>query len=429
VTGAVPGQTIDYDTIAHNYPGSGLEIGSFSEAEFDCLTGNGDYGLNAYTTYDVSALTTGPQDVTVTNDEISYNDQCNYEAVPSGYFPVSPPSQCGAVSRLGCGCAGGAHFWNVDGSVFSNNYVHDNYDVASWWDTDNNGETIEHDYYANNFAEAVQIETSYNALMEDDNFVGNAWGTGQCGAAPGDPCETLDNLAPAVYISESGGNSAVAGNADGIGTITISSDGFTNNWDGILLYQSSNRFCGSPDNTSTGYCTLVPGSTAYWGQAGAAPATAYYANDLGTSGGCGQVDLTGAKSSASPDYYDNCQWKTQNVAVSRDTFSFDSAAITGCSSSSASPCGENGLASMDASTIPWSPYQATAGGFAVPDAITNCSGGNTFSGCTSQNNFFADNTYTHTGTQNWQFFYRLLGNKVSISSWQGDGQDSGSSFS
>jgi hypothetical protein len=82
-----------------------------------------------------------------------------------------------------------------------------------------------------------------------------------------------------------------------------------------------------------------------------------------------------------------------------------------------------------ASTISWSPYQSTAAGYAVPDAITDCAPSGTFSGCESQDNYFADNTYTHTGSQNWQFFYRLLGNRVTPSQWQSDGQDSGSSFS
>ena len=133
--------------------------------------------------------------------------------MPSGYFPVTPPAQCGPVGYNGCGCAGGAHFWNVDGSVFSYNYDHDNYDVGSWWDTDNNGETIEHNYYSGNFQEAVDIEISYNALVEDNSFVDNAWGAGACGAAAGNPCYTGGNLAPAVYISESAGPPIIAAHA------------------------------------------------------------------------------------------------------------------------------------------------------------------------------------------------------------------------
>ena len=32
---------------------------------------------------------------------------------------------------------------------------------------------------------------------------------------------------------------------------------FIDNWGGVILWENSNRFCNSPDNTSTGYCTLV----------------------------------------------------------------------------------------------------------------------------------------------------------------------------
>ncbi len=428
ITGAGIDQTYDYDTVEDNYPGSGIELGTNGVAEHDCLTSNGDYGIQAFSTYDVSSLTSGPQNVTIDDNEISYNDQCNWEKVPSGYWPITSPSQCGSVGSEGCGCSGGAHFWNVDGSNFSGNYVHNNYDVASWWDTDNNGETIEDNYYSNNFDDAVDIEISYNALVENNAFVDNGWGNGACGAASGNPCYTTGNLAPAIYISESGGNSQVVGNAGGIDTITISGDDFVNNWDGVEIYQSSNRFCASPDNTSTGFCTLVPGSTADWSESGAAPATTYYANDAGTPGGCGQVDLTGAPPSGSPDYYDNCLWKTQNVTVSNDTFSFDASAIPGCSSTSASPCGENGIVSQVASGISWSPYQTTAGGNAVPDAITNCLAANTFAGCTPQDNYFKDNTYTYTGSQGWQFYYWHLGNTISPAAWQADGQDAGSSL-
>jgi Right handed beta helix region len=428
INGAGANQTVDYDTVEFNYPGSGVELGTNGVARHDCLTSNGDYGIQAYSTYDVSSLTTGPSNVTVQDNEISYNDQCNWEAVPAAYWPITSPRQCGQVGNIGCGCAGGAHFWNVDASNFSGNYVHNNYDVASWWDTDNNGETIEDNYYADNFDSSIVIEISYNALIEDNNFVDNEWGAGACGAAPGNPCYTTGNLDAAIYISESGGNNTVVGRANGIDTISIIGDNFLNDWDGVELYQSSDRFCGSPDNTSAGYCTLVPSSTAQGGGRSSA-SHLYYANGSDTPGGCGQVDLAAARPSGSPDYYDNCQWKTQNVLVTGDTFSLDASAIPGCSPNSASPCGENGIVSVAPSGISWSPYQTTASGNAVPDAITDCQGVNTFTGCEPQHNYFTHNIYAHTGSQAWQFFYWHLGNTVSATEWRSFGQDAGSSFS
>ena len=335
-----------------NYPGRGLELGTNGIAKHDFLTHNGDSGLNAQSEYGVSRLTSGPSNVTVYDNEISHNDQCNYEEVPAGYGPIKSPRQCGSPGNVGCGCAGGAHFWNADGSNFAGNYVHNNYDIASWWGTDNNGETIDDNYFADNFAGAVAVavavavEISYNALIQDNSFVDGGRGAGACGAAPGDPGYTTRNLDPAVYISESRGNSELVGHADGIYTITISGDDFENHWGGVELYQSSNRFCGPPDDTSTGYCTLVPGSTAEWSGSGAAPATAYYANDAGTPGGCGEVDLTGAQPSGGHNYYNNRLWKTQNLSVTGDTFSLDAGAVPGCTPTAASPCGENGTVSQ-----------------------------------------------------------------------------------
>lgn len=471
-TGASGWLDISQTTAEDNYPGSGVEGGTGDVLNQDCLTSNGDYGLNAVctsgTNCSASTVTSGPQNLTLENSEISYNDQCNWEAVPTGYWPISTPSQCGSVGYNGCGCAGGAHFWNVDGSTVTGDYFHDNFDVASWWDTDNNGETIEHDYYADNFAAATDIEISYNALIEHDNFVQDGWGGGECAAAAGNPCYTSGNLAPAIYLSESGGNAHVVGNSGGISTITVSSDNFSNNWDAVLAYQSSNRYCSSPGNTSTGYCTLganVYNSgetfTPYWDQsAGDTPSTTYYANDAATGVGCGQAKLTSAAPSGSnPDYYDNCAWKLQNVMVTGNTLSFATASVGGCpaswggcgstatgltcASSGVSVCAESGLSSLCPSGISWSPYQTTstpssacgATGNAVPDAVvaptSSCLSGFTFSGCIGQANVWTDNAYSHTGSVNWAFMWQLIANNISIATWQSHGQDtagSGSTF-
>ncbi len=224
--GAASNQTIEHDTVHDNYPGSGLELGTNGIAKHDFLTHKGDSGLNAHLEYGVSHLTSGPSNVTVDDNEISHNDQSNCEEVPPGYGPIKSPRQCGSPGNVGCGCAGGAHFCNADGSNFAGNYVHNNYDTASWWGTDNNGETIEDNYLADNFAVAVAVEISYNALIEDNGFLDGGWGAGACGAAPGNPCYTRRNLDPPVYISESGGNSELVGHADGLYTITISGDDF-----------------------------------------------------------------------------------------------------------------------------------------------------------------------------------------------------------
>lgn len=449
-TGAPGGLTLKYSTLEDNMPGSGADLGSGDVVEDNCMTDNGDYGFNAYCTVvdagagcpTYSTMNDGPENITVEDNEISWNDECNWTEIPAANFPLGYdiPTECGSgctgsnssycgPGYSGCGCAGGAHFWNSVDTIFDDNYVHDNYYTGSWWDTDNDGEQIEGNYFANNWSQATDLEISYNALIEDNAYVDNGWGEGSCGST----CGVGSNLVGAIYLSESGGSSA-AEVADGYTTIDIADNTFTNNWDGVQVYESSDRFCSSPDNTSTGYCTLGANNTSYWGQSAPAPTTTYYANDADTAGGCGEVNLTGATSSGSPDYWDNCLWKATNITVSGNTFSFSAAAITGgdatsaCSTSASSPCGENGIFSQDASGISWSPYQ-TPQSYVIPDSMDNCVTGFDVAGCESFNNYFSDNTYSHTGSQAWQFMWNTIGNSVSLSTWQGYGQDSGSSGS
>ena len=526
--------TVKYSTAQDVYPGSGIEGGTNDVIENDCLTHNGDYGISAYcggTGCNDSTLTSGPQNVTISYDEVSFNDQCNWEDLGSGFFPFTIPSACGGSGNTagfgGCGCAGALKLWGVDGYTLDNDYIHDNYDNGIWADTDNNGGTIENDYISGNAGVGVDIEVSYNDLIEYDNFVNNGWLTAEEGG----------NIEGGIYISESGGSQYVTGNAGGINTITISTDDFANNWDGLSLWQSSDRFIGSANgNNASGVGTLgnengggstgtftgawnlltsdIPSTTYYvatspttsgcagsgWASDGVVngtttvtstcgfltllgtaspPLSGYhvFGTDIPTgdtisscasaysctlvtaatgsatgltietdpaSGGCGRTDLTGALPSGSPDYFDNCQWKAQNISVTGDTFSFNASQVGGCptswpscgatvtsytcATSGVDQCAVNGLTSQYASDPSWSPY-VTLTPYVVADEITDCQGSNTFTGCTSSNNHFTSNTYTHTGSVNWAFWYLTLGNTVSTATWQTDGQDSGSTFS
>ena len=105
---------------------------------------------------------------------------------------------------------------------------------------------------------------------------------------------------PAIYISESGGNGDVVGHAEGIDTITISGDDFVNDWDGVELYQSSDRFCALAGQHVNGLLHAGSRLDRRLARERRAPAT-YYANGADTPGGCGQVDLTrGAAFRAAP---------------------------------------------------------------------------------------------------------------------------------
>ena len=75
---------------------------------------------------------------------------------------------------------------------------------GSGTDTDNSGFNISGNYIANNWAEGIIYEVSYNASITDNSFVDNAWGQGPSPALGGFPD-------PGLYISESGSDSRVSG--------------------------------------------------------------------------------------------------------------------------------------------------------------------------------------------------------------------------
>lgn len=348
--------TISYNTIKDN-AGAGVFIGSNDTITYNCLTSNGQYGFSVYDPNGVS-------DITLDHNEISYNDTYDWEA-------KSP----------GCGCTGGGKFWNTTNAIVTNNYVHDNHSVGLWADTNNNGFDIENNYISNNYAQAIFYEISYNALIRDNNLINNGWGVGPTN--PGFPTG-------AIYISESGGDSRVS-NEFNYATIGISDNNFVDNWGGVILWENANRFCGSPDNTSSGVCTLVSPSVA----------------NVDT---CNQANLQNSSPNDNPDYYDLCRWKTQNVSVSNNTFDFTPSNI-GTNCTTANECGFNGIFSEYGTDPSWSPYKADV----VEQAITF-----------NQNNSFSNNTYTGA----WQFMAKEQGTNIDFSTWQATpyNQDAGSTL-
>jgi chitodextrinase len=362
-----PGWTFKYDTIQDNAPGAGLFLGNNDVASYNCLTENGQYGFQGYSGYETDALTGGPDNISLSNNEVSYNNTCNLEGVSPNPVPSADrPSNCGTVTTdNGCGCTGGGKFWEVNNATVENNYVHNNYSVGMWADTNNNGFTFKNNYISDNYSIGIQYEVSYNALIENNTFLDNAWGSGE--ANPGFP-------EGAIYISESGGDSRVP-NTAGIKTITISNNTFTNNWSGVVLWENANRFCSN--GLPTTECTLVDPSVA-------------------TVSAC-QSALGNAnedKSTDSPDYFDLCRWKTQNVLVADNAFNVTPADIsTDCTASRY--CGTNALFSEYGSNAPYT-------GATVPTNIAF-----------NQNNVFTGNTYSGP----WSFMAWSQGNLDYPISW------------
>jgi Right handed beta helix region len=349
------GWTIDHSVIRDN-AGAGVMLGSRDRLSYDCLRDNQQYGFNAYSKK-------GPVHLTLDHNEIAGNDTYNWEA-----------------RKPGCGCTGGGKFWYVNGAVITDNWIHDNHSVGLWADTDNRGFDFDGNYFEGNYDSGLMYEISYNAQITNNLFARNAIGRGS--AYRGFPV-------PAVYISESGSDSRI--HSSYRARFLISGNTFIDNWSGIVLWENSNRFCGSPANSSSGNCTLVEPKVA-------------------NRHSCSQAHLTSAKSHQIPDYYDLCRWKTKDVSVTGNTFDFDPARIgTDCTLKRG--CGVMGLFSEFGSYPSWSPYLRKTVEYHI-----------TF----DQHNHFAGNTYTGP----WKFMVLEQNNVVPRTAWQGHfGQDAGSTFS
>lgn len=335
------GWRIDHVTVRNN-AGAGVMLGSNNVLAYSCLQDNGEYGFEAAGAH-----------ITVDHNEVVGNNTDNWEA-----------------RRSGCGCTGGAKFWDVNEAAVTSNYVHDNLGPGLWADTDNRGFDVEHNYFASNQGVGFIYEISYNLRLAYNTFVRNALvGGPNLGGFPDS----------AVYISESGADDRVPGPYGD--TLAITSNTFIDNWGGVVLWENADRYCGSGVNTSTGYCTLVDPSVA-------------------TVSKCGNSGLIGTD-----PYYNDCRWKTQNVLVSRNTFTFDPAQI-GPDCTPAKYCGFNGIFSQWGS---WQPYRGTVVGNHI-----------TF----DQDNHFVSNTYNGP----WRFVVQAQGNAVSWAVWRGNPyhQDTGS---
>jgi hypothetical protein len=352
---SAPGWTIDHSLIRDN-AGAGVMLGSRDRLSYDCIRNNQQYGFNAYSKH-------GPAHLTLDHNEIAFNDTHNWEA-----------------RKPGCGCSGGGKFWYVNGAVVKDNWVHNNYNVGLWADTDNRGFDFDGNFFEANYNSGLMYEISYNARITNNLFERNAIGRGR--AYRGFPV-------PALYISESGSDGRVRSAYHA--RFAISGNTFINNWSGIVLWENSNRFCGSPANSSSGNCTLDEPKVA-------------------NLRSCSQAHLTRSGPHQVPDYYDLCRWRTRNVSVTKNQFSFVPAQI-GSDCTLKRGCGVMGLFSEWGSYPSWSPYLRKSVEYHI-----------TF----DQGNHFAGNTYTGP----WRFMALEQNDVVSWTAWQRHfGQDAGSTLS
>ena len=337
------GWIIEHNTIEENR-GAALMAGDRQQVRANCLRRNGQYGLNAF-----------GRELVIEGNEIVGNHTDDLEN-----------------KRGGCGCTGGAKFWDVDRADVRGNWEHDNRGPGLWADTNNNDFLVEGNVIEDNDGEAFIYETSYNLVLRNNMIRNNARVTGR------EFADRDDNFpVPAIYISESGGEPRVPARTD---KIEIYGNTLVDNWSGITVWENADRFCNSPVNTSTGYCTRLVDEIAE----------------------CAEPSI------AKPPLYGDCRWKSQRTDIHHNTFRY-APAVVGCS---------KGLAGRMAvlanwGTVPnWSPYQ----GPVIREAITF-----------NQGNVWRENTYEGP----WTFVAFETGRALDVSSWRGEPyrQDAGSTFS
>jgi hypothetical protein len=337
--------TIQHNTITNN-SGAGVLIGPGDVVSFNCLKANGQYGFNAF-------HSGGDSNITLDHNEIAGNNTGNWDVV-----------------QPGCGCVGGGKIWNTINGSITNNWVHDNIGPGIWVDTDNAGMLIHSNYIADNDSEAIFYEISYNAQITNNNILRNGYVEGRNLAA-----QNSTFPVGAIYISNSGGDRRVDNGL--YSTFNISSNNLVDNWGGVTLWEDANRFCGA-DLTST-FCTM---------------------------GGSGNLlNCAPVLVNLQPNLSD-CRWKTQNVSVHDNQFSFSRATV-GCTTTG---CGEQSILANSGTAPLWTPF----GGNTIDTAIT-----------TRQNNHFARNTYVG----DWQYAWGST-NPLTFSQWQGPppNQDTGSTL-
>lgn len=295
---------------AHHNDGAAVFIGTDNVVQNSCLKDNGQYGFSMYK--DQINGDSAIKNITLHNNEISGNNQDDWEAQISG-----------------CGCTGAGKFWDVQGAKVTNNYVHDNLSTGLWADTNNMDFLFDSNWIEHNEGEGIWYEISYNATMSRNVLKRNAWTTG---------VNNQGSPGPAIYISESGGDSRLASTITGSTDLRIKNNLIEDNFSGISIYENANRFCNSRGNTSTSYCTPFINPTKI------TPVAGSYPDPISPTHPC-YTNITSAP------YLTDCRWHSKNVQVFNNEFRFTQNNVP-CAGDF---CGVQSLFVTGADNIPWDP--------------------------------------------------------------------------
>lgn len=354
---------------AHNNDGAAVFIGTDNTVRYSCLKDNGQYGFSMFK--DQVEGDSAIKDIVIDHNEITGNNQDDWESHISG-----------------CGCTGGGKFWDVKGARITNNYVHHNLSVGLWADTNDIDFLFDSNWIEKNNGEGIWYEISYNTTISRNVLRQNNWTGGN---------HNTGSPAPAIYISESGGDSRLQSSTSGSTNLRIQNNLLEDNFSGISIFESSNRFCNSNGNTSKTYCTpfvtpnIIPSPYDY-----------AYPNPINASHPC-YTNL------GSTPYTANCRWHSQNVQVSNNEFRFTESNVP-CAGTF---CGAQALFATGANNIPWAPAAYN---------VQNVQNDVMF----NNNNLFSHNTYIG----DWRFV-KGSGEVINWDTWRGTPylQDNGSTIS
>lgn len=357
--------TVQYNTIADN-DGAGVFLGTGNTVSYNCLKDNGQYGFSMWKPQVEGDSSI--RNIVLDHNEIAGNNTDDWES-----------------RQPGCGCTGGGKFWDVNGARVTNNYVHDNKGTGLWADTNNIDFLFEGNVIDHNDGEGIWYEISYNATMRDNTITRNAWVSGvRNQGSPG----------PAIYLSESGGDSRLASTVSGAPAIRIYDNLIQDNFSGVSIYENADRFCDSNGNTSTGFCTPLVSPTVI-----PLPHDTTYPDPINKTHPC----YTSIKTEP---YLTDCRWHAKNIEVDNNEFRFDSTVVP-CAGTY---CGVQALMATGADNMLWMPY--TVAGVQNDVMFHN-------------NNRFHDNRYVG----NWRFA-KAWGETITYNAWRAApfNQDANSTF-
>lgn len=360
--------TMEY-LYAHNNDGAAVFLGTENTVRYSCLKNNGQYGFSMYK--DQVEGDSAIKDIVVDHNEITGNNQDDWESHISG-----------------CGCTGGGKFWDVKGARVTNNYVHHNLSVGLWADTNDIDFLFDSNWIEQNSGEGIWYEISYNATMSRNVLKRNNWTSGN---------NNLGSPAPAIYISESGGDSRLQSSTSGSANLRIMNNLLEDNFSGISIFENANRFCNSNGNTSKTYCTPFVTPTVI-----PSPYDFTYPNPIHSAHPC-------YTNIGSAPYTTDCRWHSKNVQVSSNEFRFTQTNVP-CAGTF---CGVQSLFATGANNISWAPTAYN---------VQNVQNDVMF----NNNNKFLNNTYVG----DWRFI-KGSGEAINWDTWKSSPylQDSGSSIS